>query len=203
MKKFLFLIVIFFVSFGINAQNLGVKGGLNLSTANVTNSSLTFKMKPGMNVSMFFQKDLVGEILSIRPEFGVYQKGYKYDLLGSNTINFNYMQFDLDARLKIPVIPVYFLFGPYGAYAISGESVYDSGLIDPITSVVDFGNDKTSPLDFGLSTGVGFVQKIALLSLFVECKYEIGIFDYNDYPNSNSEFKNRNLVFSAGLMIGL
>ena len=199
MKKMLFLAVMLFVFANVDAQKIGVKGGLDLSTLMTDNSNGEYSMIPGMNASIFFQKGLL-PFLSIRPELGYYQKGSTYKLNGfKSKTTYDYLNLDIMVRLKVPIIPVYVIAGPYGGYAFGGE--YNEDLLNT-TSQIDFGKDKTLPYDFGLAGGVGYVKDFAIFKFFVEAKYEMGMVDINDYSLGSVD-KNRNLAFSVGMMIGL
>ncbi|MBN2893528.1 MAG: PorT family protein [Bacteroidales bacterium] len=202
MRKLIFFVAVLIVSLNVNAQKIGVKGGLNLSNTVTDDPSGTYHFKPGINASMFFQKSFVS-FFSIRPEIGYYQKGGKNiysTFLGEVTklTTLNYLQFGVDARFRVPFIPIYVLAGPYGAYALSGENEIISG----VKTEIDFAKDKTVPYDFGLAGGVGFIHKFTVLTFFVEFKYEMGMVDTYGY-SSQTFVKNRNLIFSTGVMIGL
>jgi Outer membrane protein beta-barrel domain len=198
MKKLFFIVVMLLIFANVDAQKIGVKGGFDLSTK-VSTNSIDYGFNPGMNASIFFQKGLL-PFLSIRPELGYYQKGYSYELLQvKHKIAYDYLELNVVVRLKVPIVPVYVIAGPYGAYALGGEHSED---FFNTTTKIDFGKGGTLPFDFGLAGGVGYVKSIAIMKFFAEVKYEMGMFNINDSYSASID-KNRNLAFSVGLMIGL
>lgn len=177
------------------AQKIGAKAGLNISSVNTDLSIGTFSNNIGYNASIFVEKNLI-PMLSVRPELGYSQLGYKYELLTVQSTNYlNYLQFSLDLRLKPPIIPLYVVAGPYASYMLSGSSKIGS-----TSSAYDFGTGKILRLDYGLNGGIGYVQNLALIKLFVEFRYEMGMADFDDYTD-NYFIKNRNISITVGFML--
>ncbi len=196
MRKILSIAFIVILTINLNAQKFGVKGGLIMSGL-TTDVSGDYSLKPGANVSVFFQKTLI-PMLSLRPALGYYQKGYTGHsaLLGDYAEYLNYVQLDLNLRIKPPLIPIYVFAGPYASYAISGQSKYGSVSVD-----IDFGKNTYSPFDFGLGAGVGFVKKFAIAHFFAEFGFYKGMTNYNNY--SSTVMKNYGITADLGFMIGL
>jgi len=195
-KKFL---VAFFITISviINAQSVGVKGGLNLSTVSTNSVSGDISLKPGFNFSVFYEHELI-DMLSIRPGLGFEQKGYiteQYDI--ERKLNINYLQMDVDILITMPEsnIPVYFILGPYIDYAVSGTYKFSSTSYD-----IDFDNSNYDPNDFGFSFGVGYKFDYSEYKFFTELKYDIGIPDILD---GSGYIRNQNLELSLGVIIGL
>ena len=197
MKKIILLSLSLFLMFSVDAQKIGAKIGFDYST--ISSENTDYNSNIGLNGAIFFQKRFL-PFLSTKYELGFYQKGYNYELLTiKNTIVYDYVEFNAVANLKIPVIPIYAVVGPYVSYAISGkqsENMFNT------TSDIAFGKDKTLPYDFGLIGGIGFVKSIAVIDFFAELRYEMGLLDINDYSFLSAK-KNRNLAFSVGISIGL
>ncbi len=195
MKKFISVIFLIVIFTGIYGQKIGVKGGLDFCTVSTDLTDET-GFNNGLNASVFFQKNLI-PLFSIRPGLGYYEKGYTSEILGvQSDAKLDYLQLDLDLRLKAGFLPIYFLAGPYASYALSGTATTAG-----IKSEIDFESDKTLPYDFGLAGGIGYMQNFAVIKLFIESKFEYGLNDYNDY--SDKYYKNRNIVVSLGIMFGL
>lgn len=183
------------LSFGLNAQKIGIKGGGNLSTLS-TDASADYSMKPGVNVSVFFQKDLI-PLIDFRPGIGYMQKGYKTEVLGVEWLGTtNYLQMDFDFVVKPPIIPIYLVAGPNLSYALSGTTKIDNYSFD-----TEFGSGKTLAYDLGLSAGLGYLVNLPLIDFFVEAKYDMGIIDIDD-ASSNTFVKNRSIMIDVGVMIG-
>ncbi len=195
MKKIILLLlgVLFFVN--MQAQKFGVKAGADLATITTTPSA-DHGIQPGLNGAVFIQKGIF-PMISLRPTLGYYQKGYTASLLGIDYVNtINYVQFDLDLRIKPPFIPIYAIAGPYAAYAISGATSTNG-----ISIATTFNKNQINNLDYGFSVGLGYQQNLAIAKLFFELVYNYGMFDY-DGSSSFARF-NRNLSLDLGIMIGL
>jgi Outer membrane protein beta-barrel domain len=175
MRRVFFMVVMLLIFSDVDAQQIGVKGGFDLST-NKSDKNINYGYNPGLNVSIFLEKELL-PFLWIRPEFGYYQKGYSYELFSTQIKTvYDYLEFSFVARLNVPLVvpllPVYVIAGPYAAYAIGGNQ----GFLNT-TSKIDFGKDKILPFEFGVVGGLGLIKDIAIMKFFVEAKYEIGLID--------------------------
>ncbi len=199
MKKIIISVFMLILAFNLNAQKVGVMGGLNLASVS-TDASGDLSLLPGGNASVFFQKTLI-PMISLRPGIGITQKGYTGQILGIDyKENLNYFQLDLNLRVKPPIIPVYVIAGPYFDYGLSGKTTFGSGTT--ITSDVIFDKNHVNPFDFGITLGAGFVKNLVLGKVFIEARYEIGMLD-TDNSSSYSYYKNRNIMINFGFMLGL
>lgn len=181
--------------FGVNAQKIGVTGGVNLASVDVTDN-YEYGIRPGFNASVFFEKKIVPMIF-VRPSLGYTQKGYTADILGADfLVNVNYANFDMDLKFKPIIIPLYVTGGIYTSYGMSGTYKVGS-----LSKDLVFGKNETNAYDFGISVGGGYMKSLTLLKLFIEAKYEIGTTDL--FPAFGDEYKNRNIKINVGLMFGL
>ena len=62
---------------------------------------------------------------------------------------------------------------------------------------------KMKKTDFGLNFGAGLRFGLGVVALFMECRYGLGMSDLNNGTEVTNYYKNRNLGFSAGVVIGL
>lgn len=195
MKKIITAFILLALVVSVNAQKIGVMGGVNLPSIS-SSDNYDYGILPGVNASLFFQKTLV-PMISLRPAVGFTQYGYTGELLGSDyEVKLNYARVDADFRIKPPIIPVYLVAGVYSGYGLSGYYKVGS-----LSTDVTFGKNDTNPFDFGVSFGGGYVQNLALLKVFVEAKYEIGMADLE--PSSSQTYKNNNIKLSLGIIFGL
>lgn len=230
MKKLLIFSFMVVLGLGLNAQKIGVKTGLDLHKFTGSGEIAgvkyepDFKYKPGFNISAFYEHDV--SFISIRPELGFYQKGYKMkdektvDLLGTKTVTesifkttINYLHYGVDVKLNIASLPVYAILGPYGTYAIGGKSyakttITSSGVINnKIENEGDeklkFGKDKDDDYlssSFGLDFGLGASFEVGSGDLFIEAKYDLGLSNIVD--SDDISVKNRGFVIDLGFTFG-
>lgn len=192
---FFFLLFALFLK-SLNAQYIGTKGGVNISTFYSNDVLMEYSPSFGINSSVFYKKTFFS-FLSIRPELGFYQKGSQLYINNvKSTITFNYSQMGFDVQLQAPQVPFYVFGNIYGNYLMSGES---KTLND--TTILSIGKNYYLPYDYGIAGGVGFNFDFPFFSIFIEGKYEFGLFDFNDYTNADLVEKNRNLVVSFGFMV--
>ena len=136
-------------------------------------------------------------MLSLRPSLGYYQKGTTYNILGVDGLTkLNYVQMNLNLRVKPPLIPVYAVVGPYGSYALSGYSKVGS-----VSADIDFGKDKTLPYDFGLTAGVGYQMNLLVGKLFIEGGIAKGMLNIDG--SGWAETKNMMIYANLGILLGL
>lgn len=196
MKKLILLFLGLAIFANVNAQKFGVKAGADLSSM-YSNPSGDYNVQTGFNGAVFFEKSFF-PMLSLRPEIGYYQKGYNYVFLGQDFVTkINYAQFDLTLNVKPPFIPIYIMAGPYFSYALSGETSINS-----LSVATTFDKDHTSPLDYGISAGLGYQFNLVVAKLIFEVVYNYGLYDYNQGSSYVSNF-NRNLSLDLGIVIGL
>ena len=213
MKKLIsvLLITVFVFTFSSNTKaqfQIGAKAGLTLSQINSSNPALDtddLKFKPGYEYGVLFNFTIVPMLLRVQPEIIYFQKGvtYKGDIAGINyttKTTLNYLHIPINLRLKIPIIPIYVVAGPYFGYALSGKSYLDIGGVDADDDI-EFGSDKTLPFDFGINTGVGILKGFGPIDFFVETRFSLGLVDMNGYSSDVTD-KNLNIGINAGVLFG-
>ncbi len=207
MKKYFgFILLIVLAALGANAQKIGAKVGIGF--LNVAHSyNVESYAIPGYHGSVFFQKTLV-PMLSLRPEIGFDQSGEKFysNIAGMEITNINTInnaRLYLNLRLK-PPFPVYAVAGPYLGYALSGtynSTVKVGNITTEDNGQFDFEKNDYSRFDYGLTGGVGFVFNLAVVKMFLEGRYQLGMQDLD--KNGDEFMKNRIFTISVGAMLGL
>ena len=196
MKKITTLILgltMFF--FAAKAQKIGVMGGGTFSKMIEENIATSFT--PGFNGSVMLQKNLI-PLLSLRSSFGYYQKGTTGKILGIEYLaKINYLQLNMQLRIKPPLIPIYAVAGPYASYALSGYYK-----INGVSADMNFGKGNTLRYDFGLNLGVGYQMNFLIGKLFIEGGVAKGLVDIDDSSPSTST-TNMMIYANVGLLLGL
>lgn len=178
-----------------------------MSQINSTNAALIkddLKFQPGYEFGVLFNYAIL-PFLRVQPEVIYFQKGVKYkgelvvtDYLSKTQIN--YLHIPINLKLKIPIIPIYIVAGPYFGYAINGTTFSEIGTISVDTDI-EFGSDKTLPFDFGINTGVGIIKGFGPIDFFLETRFNYGIVDMNGYSDNIKE-TNLNIGINAGVLLG-
>lgn len=208
-KKYIALGLLLAGSSFANAQNktrFGLKGGLNISTLNVSGVNLAgeFSPKAGFHIGGLVAFP-VTQKLEIRPELLYSNQGYKYKETASegsyeSTANINY--------IAIPIMVVYspvsrfnIELGPQLSLLIDHKAdvTFDSAFPDfpDQKRTVDYDN-KTQSLEVGINAGVSY---LLTKNLFLSGRYNYGISTVNKkYENSVYEDeKDRNSVFQFSI----
>jgi hypothetical protein len=198
MKSFL-LIIFSIISIVASAQwKVGIKAGPTLSNyksktpwKEVSNPGYTF------GATVFKQIDEHAGV-----NFGIeyIQKGYYhkvcntiYDKLKANYIEVPIM---LDYGFRIPALQNFkghANLGIYTAYWLSGK--YQTKGFDSPDESFDFKKNKASHFDFGPNAGfrIEYLLKSGN-SLFLDCRYELGVIDLQKRINDDTKNVNRALV---------
>lgn len=195
MKKILTFLLLSMLCFSYSfGQKFGAKVGVNFSTISTNSTVIDPTLKPGLNASLFTYNKIL-PMIGLRTEFGYSQLGYNYETLGTeSSSNIDYFQLSPNIYIKPPILPIYAVGGVYAAYAISGNDKIGTLSVDK-----SFGDGKTLRFDYGLNVGLGYRANLAIIKLFMELRYEMGLLDIDDY-SSYTYNKNRNLSLSVGFM---
>lgn len=196
MKKITTLILVLtMLVFTANAQKIGIMAGGTFSKMVEENTTTSFT--PGFNGSIMFQKSLF-PMLALRPSLGYYQKGTAGEVVNIEYLSkINYLQLNMQLRIKPPLIPIYAVAGPYVSYALSGYNK-----VGGISSDIDFGKGKTLPYDFGLSFGAGYQMNLMIGKVFFEGGLAKGLLDIDDSSSATST-TNMMIYANVGLLLGM
>ena len=162
----------------------GVKGGLNFSQIEGDNVNDIYETRTGYNAGAFVNIKI--QRLGIQPEVMFSSQGSKLDLNQSTIHKFNY--------INIPVLvkfyPVDFLSlqaGPQFGFMSSAKQIIDNATEDITTIYKDS--------DISLALGIGLELPFGLN---VEGRYNVGVSDINDDPNTADLLKNQVYQVSVG-----
>ncbi|MGQ7946614.1 porin family protein [Flavobacterium sp. WC2509] len=180
MKKILLLAVVTVLGFtNVNAQEIkfGAKGGLNFASISGDNTG-------GSDVVTAFHFGVLSEIpisdkFSFQPELMYSGQGYSFN---HNTIALSY--------LNIPLMGKYYLTKGFSVEA--GPQI--GFLLSAKNEKTDV-KDSFKTFDFGVNFGLGYKLDNGLN---FGVRYNLGLTDINDLPNSSSNNKNGVFQISVG-----
>ncbi len=227
MRKHIFCCAVLSTAFlfttSIVAQNIGIKGGINLASlsqeefeANV--EDLKENSIVGVQAGLVFELPVL-EMLAIQPELLWVQKGGKstYSLLDSEverTVTYNHIQIPVLAKIKATTegqaFGLNFFGGPFASFSLNGKAKVKTTTPLGTTEVeqdIDYSDDDNYErrLDWGLTFGLG----ANFNALFIDLRYDLGINNLLDDDASNANNNNkdpylrtRGLGLTAGLMFG-
>ena len=198
------------------AQNIGLKGGLNLSNMLFKEDGETysddFKMRPGFNIGATAEFPL-SEMFSFETGLLLSTKGFNYSLEESemgesfkleSNINLLYLDIPIVAKSSFDLgydKKIFATFGPYVGIGISGKSkikmTYD-GETESDEETIEWGSDEESSdfkrLDFGLTIGAG----VEINSVLIGLNYSLGLANISPYTDNGNMINNRVLGLSVG-----
>ncbi len=142
-------------------SQIGVKGGLNLSTLNI-DSKNDKNLKAGFHAGVFTKIPLT-ESFAIQPELLYSMKGVKYsfedNILADGRANFNLNYLELPVKLVFNLSEDFEIqFGPYVSYLINANVDTDADVLGfwKIDNNKELDRKNYNALDYGLSLGLGF-----------------------------------------------
>lgn len=142
-------------------SQIGIKGGLNLSTLNIDNKN-DKNLKAGFHAGVFTKIPLT-ESFAIQPELLYSMKGVKYsfedNILADGRANFNLNYLELPVKLVFNLSEDFEIqFGPYVSYLINANVDTDADVLGfwKIDNNKELDRKNYNALDYGLSLGLGF-----------------------------------------------
>jgi hypothetical protein len=187
MKKLLFFTAIVLFGFTyVSAQdiNFGAKAGVNFAT--ITGDDLdSFSSRTAFHLG-FVAEIGITETFSFQPELLYSAQGSDYSedsFEGSLKVDY----------LNLPLMAKFYVAegfsleaGPQVGFLLSAKDVYDDG--------EDDWKDITKGIDFGLNFGVGYKLESGLN---FGARYNLGLSDLNDDPDSQADSAFKNSVIQA------
>ncbi|MCG8410450.1 MAG: PorT family protein [Bacteroidales bacterium] len=204
LNQVLFIFFIGLFAFNANAQNFGIKAGMNLSIMQFKKDSKkqkeNFEQTAGYNVGVTMNYPLT-HMFSIETNLFFDTKGTRYTFVGYESdfflkIQTYYLDLPVYAKLNKYVgnnVKIYGLIGPYVGIGLSGKiKAKDHGSID-----VDWGNEEYDDdfrrFDWGLSMGFGIQVDNIQLGLY----YDIGFQNIAPDPSDDritTEIRNSQVI---------
>lgn len=195
-----------------NAQNIAIKGGLNLANMLQKDDDDTysndFKMNLGFHIGATVDFP-INDFLSFEPGLFITTKGYKVDEKDERintefSMKANLYYLDVPLSLKashdLGNLKIYGAAGPYIGFGLSGKmksTVKFMGEEKTDTENVKWGSDDGDDLkrlDLGLAIGAG----VEVSSFIIGLSYDLGLANISAYQEDGLAMKNRALKLTVG-----
>jgi len=173
MKRFTYLLVLFFSVQAAQAQRCGIKGGMNFSNVEGVSAST--------NSRSAFQGGLVAEfnlcrILYLNTGMLYSEKGYEHPGGAILSEKWNYVELPLNLAYKFKaskLLNVFVQAGPYAGYLVNSKAD-----MNPAVNFVDWFEVKRKKTDYGVGFGTG----VELGPLVAGLNYHRGMMNLNGSP---------------------
>lgn len=196
----------------VNAQSIGIKGGLNLVNVLEEDDDDTYSNDYSMNAGFHLGATVdvpINDFLTFEPGLLLTTKGYRVEEKGSGgslTGKLKLYYFDIPLMFKAShdlggglkmfgALGPYFGLGLSGKFEINAESQDDKSTLE---TDIKFGdnedNDDLRRFDSGLAFGAGVEYNSILFGI----TYDLGLANMSAYQNDGYTIKNRSLKFSVG-----
>lgn len=187
------------VAFSSFGQRIGIKAGLNFSSAAIDMDGFDTKMKTGIHFGAVAEFG-ISDMLAFEPGLIFSQKGVKLDpegglggfgdFLDDAETRLNYLDIPLNVKLKFGKF--FAQAGPSVGIALSGTQEFAGDEED-----IEFGSDddQMKRMDLGLNIGAG----MQFNHLQVSANYGLGL---SNLSNSDDDMKNRVFSVSVGYYFG-
>jgi hypothetical protein len=195
MKTIKIFIVVLVSVLGINqaraqAQfSLGIKGGVNFSSINVSDPAATWNSKTGFHGGAFALIKITA--FAVQPEIIFSQQGSTVKINGQDLdANFSYMNVPVMLKFYLP-LGLNLQLGPQFGFLTTAESDYN-----PITNTPQNGTDLKSfykNSDVSLGMGIGWDLP---MRLSIDARYNLGLTQIEDNPSLEAT---KNQVFQLSL----
>lgn len=169
---------------------LGLKGGVNLASLNVSDPVASYQARTGFHAGAFalFKFSKIG----LQPELLFSQQGSKIKL-NTQDLNANYSYLAIPVLFKLyTVAGINLHIGPQFGYLINAKSDYDPINKVAFTSTQDVKNAYKNS-DVSLNMGVGWDLPFGLV---LDARYNLGLSAIG--ASSSPETKNQVWQFSVG-----
>lgn len=212
MKKLLTALLVLVIVLPAFAQTYSFRAGLNLSNMLFKDDADTYsedyKMSPGFHLGGIVEFP-INDGFAIETGLLVSTTGFKVKesdpTFGDAEMNITIYNLIVPITAKAYInagsnAKVYFNFGPYIGYALSGKSkfTYDG---DTETEDIEIGSSDTDAIkafDFGIEAGTG----VEISSFQVGVSYGLGLANISSYTEDGSKISNRVLAISLGYKFG-
>ena len=196
----------------LNAQQFGIKGGVNLANLLAKNDtdgtySEDFKSLLGFHAGVTVDFP-INDLLSFQTGALLSQKGYKIEeedkvlgaaLKASSSIMYVDIPLHLKASFGVGGLKVYGLAGPYIGIGLSGKDKTELTIAGQTTKKeedITFGSEKedVKRLDYGLSVGAG----IEINHITLGATYNLGLASVSNITEDSNKVNTRVFQVSVG-----
>jgi hypothetical protein len=212
MKKLLITLLVITMVLPAFAQTFSLRAGLNLSNMLMKDDVETYseenKMNPGFHLGGLVEFPL-SDGFAIETGLLVSTTGFKIkesdptfgDAVGK--INIYNLNIPITAKAYVNAgsnTKIYFNFGPYIGFGLSGKSKYTFDG-DTESTDIEIGSSDTDDIkafDFGIQAGTG----VEISSFVVGVSYGLGLANISNYTEDGTKINNRVLAISLGYKFG-
>lgn len=169
--------------------SLGIKGGVNFASVNVTNAQATWDGKTGFHGGAFALFKVTA--FAVQPELIFSQQGSTVTLNTQDlNANFSYLNVPIMAKFYLP-LGLNLQLGPQFGFLTSAESDYNPITNTPTsTDLTEYYKNS----DFSVGMGVGWDLPFGLT---IDARYNLGISEINDNASLEAA-KNQVFQLSVG-----
>ena len=179
---------------------LGVKGGINIATVD-TNMDIAdvVESRTGFVGGGFVTLGL-GSLFALQPELLYSQKGFKFDETGTAVqVGINYIEIPvlLKAQFKVAMLRPAVYAGP----VLSFETGCSLSALEISVDCDDemAGMDERKKNEWGAVFGANLDFIVGPVILILDARYQLGLTNLADVPDSDEEVKNRVWQIMAGV----
>lgn len=206
-SKLLFFAIILFIGTAVNAQNFGLKAGVNFSrlSSNVTkisNIHTGFNVGPivefGLSEKLFINSGIFYTVKgdNMMQDDATLSSGETIDIPQfETTINYIEMPLNFAYKISMSKINLFFQAGPYVACAINGESKIGDTKQD-----ITFGDDNNEANRFDVGIGIG--TGIEIRKFVFSLNFDAGFRNFRNAPYEGSTSKTQTGSVSLAYMFG-
>ena len=156
MKKLIAIAALFAAAVVANAQQIGVKGGLTLSTMNGADTPKDNKSMMLYEAGVLYKADL-GAGFAIQPALAYQVKGAT--LQQNNDVNSKtgYAEFSIGAQWGPDLLAFrpYLFVEPFVGYAVTGNETLSISGMEPLKKYSEPLQEAKNKLEYGVGAGVG------------------------------------------------
>jgi hypothetical protein len=204
-KSTLTVLLTVLVSLSMNAQHLGVKGGLNFSNLNL--EDVDGELRLGYHAGVFLNVPL-GEAFSLQPEVLFSSKGSRttynletFSLEGESVLALNYIEVPILGVLNVGDV-AQINFGPYLGFLSTASLELDGEIADnEFFESDELDQDNFRNLDYGVAAGIA----LNFGALQVGARYSLGLVAVEDSESAEiflGDARNQNVQVYAALRLG-
>jgi len=180
---------------------LGVKGGINIANVdtNVSDISDLADSKTGFVGGGFVTLGL-GSLFALQPELLYSQKGFQADEFGETVkLNTNYIEIPvlLKAQFKLAMLRPAVYAGPVVSFETGCSLSALEVSVDCDDEMADVGDRKKN--EWGAVFGANLDFILGPVILILDARYQLGLTNLADVPDSDEEVKNRVWQIMAGV----
>jgi len=184
---FMFSAIVYHVQAQVQAS-LGIKGGVNFASLDVTNAQATWDGRTGYHIGAFALFKVTA--FAVQPELIFSQQGSTVKINGQDfDANFSYMNVPVIAKFYLP-LGLNLQLGPQFGFLTSAESDYNPVNAQGGTNLKEYYKNSDVSLGMGIGWDLPF-------KLTIDARYNLGLTEIDDNASLNAT-KNQVFQLSVG-----